>query len=251
MAKYAISLDDDVRDVLLRSVIHGATLQLPEQLDRALYVKVDKVLKAAGGKWQRAAKVHQFPGDPREILNLAVTTGSIVDPRKAQQQFFTPDDLADEVAVAALIPDAGTVLEPSAGDGALARAVRRLRPGAQISCFEQDPQYGASLIHQEFTTQIQDFLAAVPVGRLYDRVVMNPPWTGGQDLKHVKHALSFLKEGGRLVALLPGNFSSKDQLAYAAFRRDVDQNGIFTPLPSGSFKDAGTNVSSQMLVYDK
>ena len=48
---------------------------LTEQLERATYVRVDKALQALGGKWNRGAKAHVFPGDARERVDAAITTG--------------------------------------------------------------------------------------------------------------------------------------------------------------------------------
>ena len=36
----------------------------------------------------------------------------------------------------------------------------------------------------------------------FDRIVMNPPFSRDQDARHVNHAFSFLKPGGKLVAIV-------------------------------------------------
>ena len=53
-------IDDDVLAVLSRSTVVGSSLVIPDQLDRKLYVKTNKVLEAAGGKWNRKARAHVF-----------------------------------------------------------------------------------------------------------------------------------------------------------------------------------------------
>jgi hypothetical protein len=62
------------------------------QLDRSLYVAVNKFLEAMGGKWNRNAKGHVFPDDPRPQVDGLVDTGKIeVD----NQDFFsTPPDIS-------------------------------------------------------------------------------------------------------------------------------------------------------------
>ena len=52
---------------------------------------------------------------------------------------------------------------------------------------------------------------------------MNPPFENGRDIDHVTHALSLLKPGGRLVAIMSeGVFSvsSKRQSIYRRIRKD-------------------------------
>ena len=56
-----------------------------------------------------------------------------------------------------------------------------------------------------------DFLAWKP-GRLFDRVVMNPPFSEGRWLAHLQHAVTMLKPTGRLVAILPASAKGKDVL---------------------------------------
>ena len=69
-----MKINDDVANVLANSRIEGNNLYLPEgQLDRKLYVAVNKVLVVIKGKWNRSAKAHIFNDSPdnivEEILN--------------------------------------------------------------------------------------------------------------------------------------------------------------------------------------
>src|SRR3972149_847602 len=66
----AREIPEEVLVVLRRAVIEGTRLRIVEQLDRKLYVAVNKGLEAAGGKWDRKAKAHTFGDDPRKILNF-------------------------------------------------------------------------------------------------------------------------------------------------------------------------------------
>ena len=47
------------------------------QLDRALYVKVNKALEAMGGKWNRKAGGHIFSEDPRPQVEGLLETNSL------------------------------------------------------------------------------------------------------------------------------------------------------------------------------
>jgi predicted RNA methylase len=81
------------------------------------------------------------------------------------------------------------VLEPSAGDGHLAAAVRARLPRAHITCVEPNPARAARLRAQPgladdvIESTLEEYLARVAVEALagtfqpYDAVIMNPPFT--------------------------------------------------------------------------
>ena len=67
---------------------------------------------------------------------------------------------------------------------------------------------------------------------------MNPPFGAGADIKHITHALTMPKPGGRLVALCV-NGPRQD----TALRPLVDASGgDWEDLPADSFKAEGTGV---------
>ncbi len=235
-------LSDDVADILGRSTIRGNLLVLPAgQLERKTYEAVNKALVAAGGKWQRGVQGHVFDGDPRRKLGLMLETGVAVDERQAFQAFFTPAALADELVQLGEV-EGQTVLEPSAGHGALADACR-LQGAASIECVELNPEAAARLSAKKYPVTIGDFLAQPPQPR-FARVVMNPPFTKGQDLKHVQHALGFLKPGGLLVSIMSANTSRPKFQALLESLADYD----VIQVPAGAFKEAGTAVATIMLL---
>jgi predicted RNA methylase len=120
---------------------------------------------------------------------------------RALSQFDTPPAIADRVAVWAGVRPGMRVLEPSAGLGHLALAIRRR--GADPVCGEIDPERVAALRRAGFNAVEEDFLALNPAWRAFDLVVMNPPFERGQDLEHVLHAIMFAPQ---VVALLPLGF---------------------------------------------
>lgn len=73
-----MQIPENVLAVLSRCSIQGTLLTLPEgQLDRKLYVAVNKVLEGLGGKWDRKAKAHVFDHEPSNDLDRAILTGEI------------------------------------------------------------------------------------------------------------------------------------------------------------------------------
>lgn len=106
----------------------------------------------------------------------------------------TPPSLA--IRMAGMIDHslARYILEPHAGKGDLADAVKtQLRYShPQIDCVELDPDLRATLIGKEYRVVDSDFLAFAPAAQ-YDTIIMNPPFADGA--KHVLHAWNMLFRG--------------------------------------------------------
>lgn len=235
-----IKLTPEVADILSRSTITGNQLQLPPALlDPKLYAQVNKAIVTAGGKWKSGkVRAHVFPGDAREALGMALETGVVIDTKKVRQAFYTPQVVADEVAMIAGV-EGMRVLEPSAGDGALVDACRKF--GArEVECIEMEPKCRESLEAKADGVKIADFLAEKP-SAVYDLVVMNPPFAKGQDVKHVSHAVKWLKPGGKLYAIVP----AKDCPKLAGLgARTVKE------FAAGSFKESGTSVATRLITIE-
>lgn len=246
-----MKISQDVIEVLERAETSGAELRLTGQLDRKVYEATAKALAAAGGKWNTKAKAILFDGDAAEAIEPILLTGEITSRKVELQAFFTPPALAEAVAKAAnILPGrpGPLVLEPSAGEGALARAARAL--GGRVQCLDIDQKHFEHLMADGFDVCCIDFLKMTPIPS-YDRVVMNPPFTRQQDVKHVMHALKFLKPGGRLVAIMSPSWQFRQTALAADFRALLNSlDADVDALPEGSFKAAGTNVSTVVVTID-
>lgn len=249
--KHHIQIDDETMTVLRASTVSATSVKLPPgQLARPLYMKVNKVLETAGGKWNRSAQAHTFTTDPRETLGLAVEKGAILDNKKATQAFYTPAAVAALVVTMASV-QGKVVLEPSAGHGAL--ALRCVNGGAaQVVCIELDPVSVRHLQGEGLSALCLDFLTVDPPKCPYDRVVMNPPFTSGQDIAHVTHAFRFLKSGGRLVSIMSPSWETAQNKKAAAFRELVAEHGsIAERLEAGAFKESGTGIATVIVILNK
>lgn len=138
-----------------------------------------------------------------------------------------------------------TVLEPSAGEGAL--ALPAAKAGHKVVCVEQHPGRAQHLRTIGLITRQQDFLTVTPSDlgwHLFDRIVMNPPFDRGLDVEHVTHALQFLAPEGRLAAIMAAGVEFREDRRTADFRREVERRGgRFFDLPAGTFAPA-TNVNT-------
>jgi hypothetical protein len=219
------------------------------------WATLKKVMTTLGGTWKKGKPGgFLFPSDVdgAEVVRLAKTSGEIFDP-KLVGFFPTPDALADYVVGLIDIPRGAVVLEPSAGRGALVRAVVRAEPSAHVHCFEllADNVRCLEQMPREISVTQGDFLAVEP-NWSYDAAVLNPPFAGGADIAHVTHALGFVKKGGALVAIMSAGVLYRQDRAHTAFRALVDKHGgMFVENPDGSFLESGTGVRTVTLVIER
>jgi predicted RNA methylase len=235
-------ISEDVLKVLDAATLEGARVFLTGALDRKLYTETNKVLEAAGGKWNRSAKAHVFDGDAADALEPIILTGEYSRTKQDFGQFDTPHVLAENVVDLADVQAGMSVLEPSAGVGRIAAAARQV--GSFVTCWEIDEKRAEKLADVAHSLNVGDFLAAEPVSA-YDRVVMNPPFAKQDDIRHVLHALRFLKPGGRLVAIMSAGVMFRENKLSSEFRDLVEQSsGSIERLPEGAFKASGTSVNT-------
>lgn len=258
MASVAVTITDDVADVLRRSTVVGATIVLPQgQMARPLYAATDKALTALGGKWCKRARAHVFPFDPSEKLAAALSSGKALDEvltrKKRLQLFETPADLARDLVASLAITDGDTCLEPSAGRGRIVEALADA--GAlQITAVEIDHENGDALIAQGIADEIlvADFLTERPAVLRASAIAMNPPFTRNQDVRHVRHAYDCLVAGGRMAAIVSGHGFIGQECEAIEFREWLDEVGAdVSIIPAGAFKESGTTIETRRIFIRK
>lgn len=165
--------------------------------------------------------------------------------------FPTPDDLAERMVKAAQLKPGDKVLEPSAGSGRIAAAIRRAEPKAELTVIEFNNSLRKLLEDQGFKAVGGDFLNHNR-GReaLYDAIVMNPPFEKRADAHHLRRAMKLVKPGGRVVSIVSGSFPTRTDRPTTDLRAELDKAGAkIEALPPGSFAGAGTNVNTALVVY--
>lgn len=230
------------------------------RLPASEYAEAKKVILMAGGTWRAGRQVFTFENaQDLENMREALARGTVVNHQKRRQAFYTPPALAAQVVGLANLLPFQTLLEPSAGDGALVlAAVTRMSPihGPRITAIEFDPAAAEGLrafswprgAHPDVVCA--DFLSWS--GGPFDRVVMNPPFTRGQDVKHVAHALTLLAPGGLLVAVTSlGLRTSKGWTEVARAELAAGALIAYHDVPSGTFAESGTDVATQIVVVTR
>ena len=163
----------------------------------------------------------------------------------APQLFPTPPEIAARMVEYAEIEPGQSILEPSAGTGNIVKAIRQAEPLATITAVEINRDLALLLSKcigypaDRYTATNADFLTCNGDIGTFDRIIMNPPFENGADIKHIQHALTMLNPGGRLVALCANGSRQR-----AAF---MDEAEHWENLPAGSFKEQGTGVNVALM----
>lgn len=237
-------VEDDVLAVLSRAETNGNALMLTGQLDRRMYERTNKVLEAAGGKWNRKAKAHLFDDEAATRVDQIILSGEVEVPKDEFNFFPSPPDVVERLVELADVSQGMLVLEPSAGKGAIAYACADA--GATVDCYELMEANFVALAGDMRLGSVRhmDFLSQAPEAN-YDRVVMNPPFAKQADIRHVLHALRFLKPGGLLVSVMAASVAFRDNKLTQDFRDLIRERvGDIEALPEGAFKASGTMVRS-------
>jgi hypothetical protein len=184
-------IDAKTRARLANADIDANLLRLAEQLRPADYAPIKKILTALGGRWDRRHGAVVFPAgtDVATLVRDTLAAGRTPLPARTRDGYVpTPTDLADEICAypyhdLTWLPDKATVLEPSAGGGALTDAIIRVNRGVRVIAVEPDPDRAGAINRHRgkvrvANTSIEAFAAcANAAGERFDAAVMNPPFT--------------------------------------------------------------------------
>ncbi|MFF0532819.1 class I SAM-dependent methyltransferase [Nocardia amikacinitolerans] len=145
------------------------------------------------------------------------------------------------------------MLKPSAGDGALVRAILATNPAVEVTAVEPDRERAAAIDYDpQVTIAIASFeeFAATATPR-YAAVVMNPPFAlPGQPtvwMDHLYTAWDLLDDGGALLALAPNSYTYRTDRDHRAMREFITAHGGHEPLPAGAFTTSGTQADTVLL----
>lgn len=194
----------------------------------------------------------QYRAGLKEADKVKLLERSLIGKNVGFDFFPTPKATAEEMVDKADIQEGMDVLEPSAGNGNIAEAIKDV--GVNPDVAERSSSLREVLEAKGFNLVAQDFLDMKD--KLYDRIIMNPPFSNSQDIDHVRHAYGLLKPDGRIVAIMgEGAFFRNDKKA-TEFREWLDSiGGTSEKLEEGTFTDksliATTGVNARMVVIDK
>lgn len=188
-------------------------LENPEQTKLTTYIQ--EQYERSGGFLTDAQRAYRID----ELTKLAFAS-------QIYEFYPTPHDIITEMLLpAADIQPSMTVLEPSAGTGNIASAIREQHPDTSLHVIEYNDTLREILQLKHYNVVGTDTLAYT--GQQYDRIVMNPPFDMGVDIVHVMHCYEkLLKKGGRLVAIMSKRaYTDKQAFDAVKFARFVDKVG--------------------------
>lgn len=219
-------------------------------LEHSGVVPIDQ--QGVGGKEFDAPKDQSTDGFDNAVLDYYSNQKLNSRNREGVDYFPTPEPLGYKMMEWANMGEGDTVLEPSAGHGAIARYAPK---GNQMVAIEPSQslftklQLKAGGLGRKFQNTIFE---NYDISNKHDVVVMNPPFgtAGATAIAHLGKAFKHLEEGGRVVALIPRGSTDKKFEKWiegektAVMRAEVE-------LPDIVFKQAGTNVVCRVVVVDK
>ncbi|MFF5230245.1 hypothetical protein [Dactylosporangium sp. NPDC000521] len=264
-------LDDTTRDILSTAEVgpDGRRLRLAEQLTPAAFEPVGAVLTALGAQWRAAERAFVFPpySDPAGQIADVLTAGVIPLPPRTGEGFVrTPRGLADDLcdypySDLRWLPAGATVLEPSAGDGALVAAIGRINPHVGIVAVEPNQARADRIrdigarVEVHVGTFEQYAATAIRARTLFDGIVMNPPFALPTDpepwVEHLRLAWHLLRPGSRLVAVAPAGLAYRGSDSHRAVRQFVEHHGSHASLPPDAFAGSGTMFATRRVQLSK
>ena len=191
-----------------------------------------------------------------KALNAYYVKGKNRDSRRNKigvDWYATPEPVGLKMVQWAGVHKGDDVLEPSAGDGAIGRWVSE---DANLVMIEPSNELAsrAQLANTSATIHNGDFEAHNTMIK-YDAIVMNPPFghAGSLALEHVKKACKHLRDGGRVVALVP---NSPNLLKGLEEWQDSAAGKEFylvakVGLPASTFENANTSVNTFVMILER
>lgn len=175
------------------------------------------------------------------------------DQREGLDYFATPEPLGYKMVEWAGIRANDRALEPEAGHGAIARFLPEyadrtlIEPSTELLSRAALASPGSRTLAERFED--------LHVTNKFDAIVMNPPFgLGGKTaIEHLAKAATHLRNGGRIVALIPEGPAADKR--FEAWYDGKSAEGLLLvssiSLPPVTFERAGTKVRTRVVILDR
>lgn len=243
---------NELQTSLSKCTIQGDTLFLPPIHDGILtnYQEVRKALLNAGASYKQNKFI--FPNDAKPYIDRLMG-GESVNIKKEFQFFGTPAKLADYLVELANPQYGQSILEPSAGQGAIINAIIRHRgAGAPVYYCELMDINRSVLEKIEQAVYLCDDFMDIPSQTPFDLIIANPPFNKNQDIDHIYKMFDVCKAGGRIVTIASKHWQHSTNKKETAFKQWLnDLNAEVIEVPAGEFAESGTKIATCIIVINK
>ena len=236
-------------EILKHCTLENNMLKIPPvQFNKKSYADVKKRIEEAGGEWVGGnTQAFKFPFDATRVFEQLQTAGRC-NLSQEFQFFETPTELADMlVSMAGDVQDTDTVLEPSAGRGALIKAIHRSCPSVIVDCYELMPENREQLnAMPKIRLKGEDFIKEC--NDIYSLIIANPPFSNNQDIDHTMKMYEQLRPDGRMSVICSSHWklgSEKKCIEFREWLKRVDAK--VTDVKEGAFKESGTTISTTII----
>lgn len=172
-------------------------------------------------------------------------------------QFYpTPKEVAEYLVELADIKPWEDVLEPSAWLWNIVDEINKTKC-RDIFMFELDKNKVEELVSKYtwdnrvwerwYNIDCCDFLNR-PTMIQVPKIIMNPPFSKSQDVKHILEAYKYLRNWWRIVSVASSSIQTREGKLYDELRA---LNPEFIELPEWSFKESWTMVKSVIVIINK
>lgn len=238
----------NLESVLDQCIITDKVVKLPDiQLDRKLYLEVAKRLEFTGGKWNRKFQGFLFEINPSELLDR-VKSGEKVNLKKEFQFFETPENICDIMVEKACIQSDDMILEPSAGRGAILKAIHKKFSEKDLFCYELNDINRAYLDKLNHVVVLGDDFLEAEEHTKYNVIIANPPFAKNQDIDHICKMYKLLYKGGRLITIASTHWVNSNHKKETQFREWLELvNAEVEDIEAGAFSESGTKIATKMI----
>lgn len=210
-----------------------------EEAENFVETRLDKLFAQSGGILSERQK--------EEYLDYML---AVVRESGFYEHYPTPQHIIDKMVDDAAIQPGMLILEPSAGEGYIPDTVRAKNiPGVRIHTIELQDTLQEILKTKGYDVVGDNFMAYNLQGnRIYDRIIMNPPFDHGVDIEHIHHAFSMLKDGGKIIAITSAAAVDGTDTINYEFREFIQERGSYKLLApkeymGGSALQNGRSIS--------
>ena len=169
-------------------------------------------------------------------------------------QFYPTTERQARIMAVKIPSGAESVLDPSAGEGALLKAVKNKFETSRhkkLYAIEIQENRQHSLIGQQFKLIGTDFLKFNDQNYKFDAIIMNPPFKNGID--HFLHAWKFLENDGTIICLLNSSSIEKVTDKGKLLKKILNDSQASVEVQNNIFSNADrkTDVETVLIVAKK